>query len=116
MSLIDTGAAISVITKDLAARLALPIRQTKLTSLTGVGPDHVAILRMVDVKLPLNSYQHATVRAHVIDQLPANTEIILGQDFLRKYRCTIEFGEKELRFTLARLNRVFKINRLYAET
>ena len=115
MSLIDTGAAISVITKDLATRLALPVKQSHLTSLSGVGPDSIAILGMVDVKLPLNSYQHATVRAHVIDQLPVNTEIILGQDFLRKYRCTIEFGEKELRFTLARMNRVYKINRLYAE-
>ena len=80
-----------------------------------MGSKSIPVLGMVDIKIPLNSYEFATVHAHVIDQLPVGTELILGQDFLRKHKCTTKFGKHDLRFTLTRSNRVHRINRLYSE-
>ena len=63
----------------------------------------------------LDSYEYATVHAHVTDQLPAGFPLILGQGFLRKCRCTKECGRDELRFTLTRFNHRFRIKRFYVK-
>ena len=54
LSLIDTGAAISVITKKLAAQLSLPTRTSHLASLTGAGSDNVG-KAMMYIRTPLLS-------------------------------------------------------------
>ena len=58
LTLIDTSAAVSVVTHKLASALAWPVCKSHFQFLVGVGS--VPVLGMIDIKIPLNSYEFAT--------------------------------------------------------
>ena len=115
-TLLDTGAAVCVVTRALAKSLNLVSFASDLDSLQGVSGHPVPVHGMATVPIKLDSFTSVPAMAYIVDALPGGTDLILGQPFLPTYRCAIRFGLKALFFEICHGNQTFKISRPYAET
>ena len=115
-TLLDTGAAVCVVTKSMANSLHLVTSKSDLHSLQGVSGQPVQVHGVTNIPINLNSHISVPAVAYVVDSLPIGTDLILGQSFLRTYQCAIRFGFKQLFFEICYGNQVFKISRPYSET
>ena len=93
--LVDTGAAATILSKKLWNRTGCKTPLTssdgqKLVSVQGI-PLHLHGGTQIELQLKDELF---SVRVMVADTLTTGVDVILGRDFLRDHRCTIEMGEK----------------------
>lgn len=87
--LLDTGASISVIQYNYAKQLCIPICFER-TPIKGVGGTIDAIGY---ITLPLQINNECFIHKFIVfNNLPIKTHGILGNDFLAKYDCTINYA------------------------
>ena len=95
---LDTGAAVTLIRKELWDSAKPPGAQLEKWSgkqLVGVEGSPLQVCGIAQVQLALGERPFQP-QAVVADGLTA--DVILGLDFLEANRCTIDLGEKTLRF------------------
>lgn len=95
--LIDTGASISVVKRDLINYLQIPFHKQRLL-INGVGGS-VHSEGYVYLKLNIDDivFMH---KFYVFEKLPCYTDGILGQDFLKNYRAQLDFELNTLKLTI----------------
>lgn len=104
--LIDTGASLSAIKRDVALSTKESITP-KVTYIDGIGGkvSSNGIIRLnLESKTAKQSFNH---KFHVFANLPLDVDGIIGQDFLMKYKCVINFETETI--TLNYNNQFFKI-------
>ena len=92
--LVDTGAAATILAKELWDRTGskTPLTSSdrqKLVSVQGI-PLHLHGGAQLELQLKDELF---SIRVIVVDTLTPGVDVILGRDFLRDHRCTIEMGE-----------------------
>ena len=92
--LVDTGAAATILSKTLWDRtgcktLLTNLDRQKLVSVQGI-PLHLHGGTQIELQLKDELF---SVRVMVADTLTTGVDVILGRDFLRDHRCTIEMGD-----------------------
>ena len=94
MYLLDTGAAVTLLCKDKWD--ALPLMTTPLKPWTGRPLVGVAgsPLEVWDIEI---SGEH--FHTQIVVALALTAEAILGRDFLRENQCSLEMGQRLLRFS-----------------
>lgn len=94
--LIDTGASISVVKYDRVVSLQIPFHKQRLR-INGIGGS-VYSNGFVYLKLNVNElvFEH---KFYVFEKIPCNTDGILGQDFLQKYKSILDFELNTLHLT-----------------
>ena len=93
--LVNTGAAATILSKKLWDRTGCKTPLTssdgqKLVSVQGI-PLHLHGGTQIELQLKDELF---SVRVMIADTLTTGVDVILGRDFLRDHRCTIEMGEK----------------------
>lgn len=102
--LIDTGASLSAIKRDVALSTRENI-SPKVTYIDGIGGKITSYGTIrLNLETDTQSFNH---KFHVLTNLPLKVDGIIGQDFLIKYKCVINF-EKEI-ITLNHNNKFFNI-------
>ena len=86
--LVDTGATVSLVNKDLVVR---PIRECTLRA-RGVGGESLHILGMTDISVRMNNFH--VVHTFVIVEM--QNQCILGADFLKAYGMVVDIGHERL--------------------
>ncbi len=98
--LLDTGSTTSVVDKKLSAELGLkPLQQTVIR--TATGAEQVAIARVHQIDLGSQSTRTVLVLCSDMDgiqSLAGNIRGILGFNFLSRFRYTLDYRGKALRF------------------
>ena len=99
--LIDTGAAVTLMSRSVMQRLGLSVSQLDEPegddTLVGAGGGALVVLGsvLVSLRIGTKNYPH---RVRVVDRL--RRECLVGRDVLQGLECTIEAGQGRMRFML----------------
>lgn len=107
VGLLDSGADVSAISKDLAELLGLDLKGKK-TDVGGIGGPAEAVLSKVRVKVTAGKHESKTFQVPVFvilsDDMEDDFPVIIGRaGFFEKFK--VEFVEAEGRITLTEYNR-----------
>jgi hypothetical protein len=80
MALIDSGSMVSIVRESSVTRFRSEREQVELQGITG---QRMNVLGLIDLKIE-NMTEPIIQRCHVVDSLPRNLDLILGQDWLEK--------------------------------
>lgn len=86
--LIDTGASLSAVKYETICELNIPITKDRIR-IKGIGGSLVTE-GFIYMKLTVNGLEFAN-KFYVIRNLPCLHDGIIGQDFLQKYNCVLDF-------------------------
>ena len=90
--LVDTGAAVSLISKSLWEKLSpRPLLNKPDQELVGVQGAPLKLLGACTVEVMFNGVDKKFLTGVCVAET-ITTELILGRDFLQKYNCTVEMG------------------------
>ena len=96
--LVDTGAAISVISTEFLHKShegrKLKLKDSQIKTVNTVSGEQLAVLGQVSVPIKIQSNLYEC-EAHVISNL--GYDLVLGRDFLRKTKAVINLGDNTLR-------------------
>ena len=98
--LLDTGSSLTVLSPLYAKRLGLTIpSDAPQRQLTGIGGHKISVPLVTVSRLAVGSAAVQNFTVGVFDALPEATTVdgILGLDYLRRYRFTIDLAGKRLR-------------------
>ena len=84
-ALVDTGATTSIISKRLTDQLKLPISSKIISNLTSADGHFLQVFGTSTVKLDIQDHQYE----HTFDIIQSDWDIILGCDFISKYKAEI---------------------------
>jgi predicted aspartyl protease/tetratricopeptide (TPR) repeat protein len=100
--LLDTGAYASLITKDAASRLGLPLRGTRAESIIGFGGESDVHVALVD-ELHIAGASRNNLRVRVSGERPIRgVDFILGDDFFRNLDMEFDYSKNMVRLFTAR--------------
>jgi len=99
--LLDTGANASVISSDLAARLALPVvAKTSVQTLAGSEDQLVVRLDRMSISSAARTGVLASVMpSSQLERIVGDVDGIVGQDFLSAFSYTLNYQRKRLTWT-----------------
>ena len=90
--LVDTGAAVSLISKSLWEKLSpRPLLNKPDQELVGVQGAPLKLLGACTVEVMFNGVDKKFLTGVCVAET-ITTELILGRNFLQKYHCTVEMG------------------------
>ena len=101
--LVDTGASISALKYEHAHEWRIPIHKDGLV-INGVG-GKIQAIGYVLLKLVVSD-QMITHKFYVFESLPCKSNGILGQDFLSKYKSTLNFKNNTISLILENNNKI----------
>lgn len=99
----DTGASISLVKYETVSQCGIPIQTEKLR-ITGIG-GHTEALGFVYISFYIDG-QEFVHKFYVLETLRCACSGIIGQDFLMKYDCVIDYEFKTLSLTGKEINNV----------
>ena len=77
--MLDTGAAVSVVTSALVGKLGVHTARSNLSSLKGVSGQPIPILGIAKIPINISPQICLFAHAHVVHSLPGGSDLILGQ-------------------------------------
>jgi hypothetical protein len=80
LALIDSGSVVSIIKESVVMKFRNQREQIELQGVTG---QHMNVLGLIELKIE-NMTEPFAQRCYVVDDLPRDLDIILGQDWLEK--------------------------------
>lgn len=105
-ALLDSGAETSVI-----QQISLPpdtqVDSSKRCKFSGISAGHIWSLGSAKLNLNLDNSVTVEQNFQIIESLPIDVDAIIGDDFLKKFNCLIDYGNRTLSIRL--LNREISI-------
>jgi predicted aspartyl protease len=98
--LLDTGSSLTVLAPLYANRIGITVpNDAPRRQLTGIGGHNVSVPLVTVARLAVGTAVVQNFTVGVYDAIPEATTVdgILGLDFLKRYRCTVDTGAKRLR-------------------
>ena len=94
-ALVDTGAAISCISKSLIDKsgMKFTLKAASLTHVLGVGGEHIKVLGKLQIPVKISGLKFQ-YQFHILEKL--HHSLILGADFLRDKECVVDLGQGKL--------------------
>lgn len=107
--ILDTGASNTVIHTAKASELGLILTDTERLG-GGVGGAEIQMFQLNDLEIEFGGKSFSAPKAHAMDLSHVLTVLkqfrarqvscILGADILRKYKCVVDYGKKEVELHL----------------